>query len=95
MVVIISDCFGDIPSILKGLAHFNHAKHDVVFFKSGTEMNWNFLFEHGPALIVLKMLGLRHTVDPVHLREAYLENLREYREELLKVVINTGCSFFQ
>ena len=56
MVVIISDCFGDIPSILKGLAHFNHAKHDVVVFKSGILMNWNFLFEHGLALIALKML---------------------------------------
>ena len=28
LVIIISDCFGDIPSILKGLAHFNHAKRD-------------------------------------------------------------------
>jgi uncharacterized protein (DUF58 family) len=86
MVVIISDCFGDIPSILKGLAHFNHAKHDVVVFQIWHPDELEFPFRSWTRFDCLENAGLRHTVDPVHLREAYMENLREYREELLK-----GC----
>ena len=86
MVVIISDCFGDIPSILKGLAHFNHAKHDVVVFQIWHPDELEFPFRSWTRFDCLENAGLRHTVHPVHLREAYMENLREYREELLK-----GC----
>ena len=67
MVVIISDCFGDIPSILKGLAHFNHAKHDVVVFQIWHRDELNFLFVPGRDSIALKM-PLRRTVDPAHLK---------------------------
>ena len=86
LVVIISDCFGDIPSILKGLAHFNHAKHDVVIFQIWHPDELEFPFRTWTRFDCLENVGLRHTVDPVHLREAYMENLREYRDELLK-----GC----
>ena len=86
LVVIISDFFGDIPSILKGLAHFNHAKHDVVIFQIWHPDELEFPFRTWTRFDCLENVGLRHTVDPVHLREAYMENLREYRDELLK-----GC----
>jgi uncharacterized protein (DUF58 family) len=86
MVVIISDCFGDIPSILKGLAHFNHAKHDVVVFQIWHRDELEFPFRSWTRFDCLENVALRHTVDPAHLREAYLENLREYRADFLK-----GC----
>jgi len=86
LVVIISDCFGDVPSILKGLAHFNHAKHDVVIFQIWDRDELEFPFRSWTRFDCLENLGLKHTVDPAHLRDAYLENLREYREELVK-----GC----
>ena len=86
LVVIISDCFGDVPSILKGLAHFNHAKHDVVVFQIWHRDELEFPFRAWTRFDCLENAGVRHTVDPVHLREAYLENLREFREEFLK-----GC----
>ena len=85
-MVIVSDCFGDIPSILKGLAHFNHAKHDVVIFQIWHRDELEFPFQSWTRFDCLEQEGIRHTVDPQHLREAYLENLREYREELVK-----GC----
>ena len=75
--------FRDIPSILKGLAHFNHAKHDVVIFQPHRD---ELDFRNWTRFDCLESAGLQHTVDPAHLKEAYLENLQEYREELLK-----GC----
>ena len=86
LVVIVSDCFGDIPSILKGLAHFNHAKHDVVIFQIWHPDELDFPFRSWTRFDCLEHDSLRHTVDPMHLREAYLENLKEYRAELVK-----GC----
>ena len=86
LVIIISDCFGDIPSILKGLAHFNHAKHDVVIFQIWHRDELDFPFRSWTRFDCLEQEGLRHTVDPMHLKEAYLENLKEYRESLVQ-----GC----
>ena len=86
LVIIISDCFGDIPSILKGLAHFNHAKHDVVIFQIWHRDELDFPFRSWTRFDCLEQEGLRHTVDPMHLKEAYLKNLREYRESLVQ-----GC----
>ena len=86
LVIIISDCFGDIPSILKGLAHFNHAKHDVVIFQIWHRDELDFPFRSWTRFDCLEQQGLRHTVDPMHLKEAYLKNLKEYRESLVQ-----GC----
>ena len=41
----------------------------------------------------LRLLGGRskkHTVDPSHLRQAYLENLEKYRENFTKVATETA-----
>ena len=86
LVIIISDCFGDISSILKGLAHFNHAKHDVVIFQIWHRDELDFPFRSWTRFDCLEQQGLRHTVDPMHLKEAYLKNLKEYRESLVQ-----GC----
>lgn len=86
LVIIISDCFGDIPSILKGLAHFNHAKHDVVIFQIWHRDELDFPFRSWTRFDCLEQHGLRHTVDPMHLKEAYLKNLKEYRDSLVQ-----GC----
>ena len=86
LVIIISDCFGDIPSILKGLAHFNHAKHDVVIFQIWHRDELDFPFRSWTRFDCLEQQGLRHTVDPMHLKEAYLKNLKEYRDSLVQ-----GC----
>ena len=56
LVVIVSDCFGDIPSILKGLAHFNHAKHDVVIFQIWHRDELDCL-SFGRASIALRIRG--------------------------------------
>ena len=73
--MIVSDCFGDIPSILKGLAHFNHAKHDVVIFQIWHRDELDFPFRSWTRLR-LPEDAVKYTVDPMHLREAYLETLR-------------------
>jgi uncharacterized protein (DUF58 family) len=86
LVIIISDCFGDIPSTLKGLAHFKHAKHDVVIFQIWHPDELDFPFRSWSRFDCLENAGNQHTIDPAHLREAYLDNLKDYRKQLVK-----GC----
>ena len=69
----------------KRLGSFNHAKHDVVIFQIWHQdelVSISFLDRFD----CLEQQGLRHTVDPMHLKEAYLKNLKEYQESLVQ-----GC----
>ena len=33
LLIILSDCFGDVPTLLKALAHFRHAHHEILIFQ--------------------------------------------------------------
>lgn len=33
LLIIISDLFGDVEQLLKALAHFRHAKHEMIIFQ--------------------------------------------------------------
>ena len=84
LVIIISDCFRDIDSVMKGLAHFRHAKHDVVIFQLWDPDELDFPFKQWTRFDCLEISDKKHTVDPNHLRNAYLENLEKYREDFVK-----------
>jgi len=86
LVILISDCFGDLDSVMKGLAHFRHAKHDVLIFQIWDPDELDFPFKQWTRFDCLEDMDKKHTVDPTHLRQAYLENLKEYRENFTQ-----GC----
>ena len=86
LVVIISDCFAEVESLMKGLAHFRHAKHDVLIFQIWDPDELDFPFRQWTRFDCLEQAERKHTVDPNHLRQAYLENLRVFREDLTQ-----GC----
>ena len=82
MVVIISDCFGDVPELLKSLAHLRHARHEILIFQIWDKDELDFPFKQWTRFDCLEQAGNRHMVDPAHLRASYLENLERYREDL-------------
>ena len=86
LLVIISDCFGDVNKILKALAHFRHAHHEILVFQIWDRDELEFPFKGWTQFDCLERDGVKHLLDPALLREAYLENLSVYREELTK-----GC----
>ena len=86
LVIIISDCFGDVPALMKGLAHFRHAKHEVIIFQIWDRDELEFPFRQWTKFDSLEDSQF-HMVDPQHLRQAYMANLEKYRAELKK-----GCS---
>jgi uncharacterized protein (DUF58 family) len=86
LLVVISDGFGSVPELLNALAHFRHDGHEIIFFQLWDRDELEFPFRQWTRFECLERLSLQHTVDPAHLRAAYLEKLGEYREAL-----TTGC----
>jgi uncharacterized protein (DUF58 family) len=85
LLVILSDCFGDVPSLLKALAHFRHAHHEILIFQLWDRDELEFPFKQWTQFESLETEA-KHLLDPVLLREAYLANLETFRSELLR-----GC----
>ncbi len=86
MLVIISDLFGDVSALLKALAQFRHAHHEILIFQIWDRDELEFPFKSWTQFESLEMAGAKHLLDPVLLREAYLANLAKFRDELTR-----GC----
>jgi uncharacterized protein (DUF58 family) len=82
LIIILSDCFGDVQNLLSSLAHMRHARHEIVIFQIWDRTELEFDFRQWTRFDCLEVDGKKYLVDPNHLRGAYLENLEKYRAEL-------------
>jgi uncharacterized protein (DUF58 family) len=77
VVLILSDLFDDVDSMLAGLKHFRHRRHDVILMHILDPAELDFPF-HGPTLFK----GLEEMpevlADPRSLRQAYLREFGSY-----------------
>jgi len=87
LVMILSDLFGDVDQLMKSLAHFRHARHEVIIFQIWDPDELDFPFRQWTQFASLENSAQRHLVDPAQLRKAYLQKLQEYRDQLTR-----GCS---
>lgn len=87
VLIIISDLFGDVSELLRALAHFRHAHHEIIIFQIWDRDELEFPFKSWTQFEGLEPSGGKHMLDPVLLREAYLANLAKFRDELSR-----GCS---
>ena len=87
LLIIISDLFGDVDQLMKSLAHFRHANHEVIVFQIWHPDELHFPFRQWTQFASLESVSNRHLVDPAQIRRAYLEKLAEFRDQLAK-----GCS---
>ncbi len=86
MVIIISDCFGDVGQLLKALARLRHARHEIIIFQIWDREELEFPFKQWTRFDCLEEPNHRHMIDPAHLRASYMENLEKYRADLKR-----GC----
>jgi uncharacterized protein (DUF58 family) len=82
LLIILSDCFGDVKELLAALAHFRHAHHEMIVFQILDRAEVDFPFHHWTRFESLETEGEHQFVDPVYLRRAYLENVGRFQEEL-------------
>ncbi len=86
LLVIISDCFGEVANFLKALAHFRHARHEILVFQIWHPDELAFRFKGWTQFECMERDGVKHLLDPAILRQAYLANLEKFRTELTR-----GC----
>lgn len=82
LLIIISDCFGDAAELVAALAHFRHAKHEVLIFQVLDPDELEFPFRHWTKFESLELADVFRQVDAGQLRAAYLENLRRFEADL-------------
>lgn len=86
LIVLISDCFGDVGQLLRGLAHYRHANHDILVFQVWDRDELEFPFKRWHRFDSLERAGDHQLLDPAQLRRAYLQKLGEFRDQL-----KAGC----
>jgi uncharacterized protein (DUF58 family) len=81
VVIVLSDLFDDVPSLLAGLAHFRHRRHDVVLLHVLDRAELDF-----PFAAPTEFQGLEEfpevSADPQLIRRAYQRELAAFRESL-------------
>jgi len=85
VVLILSDLFDEVGSLMAGLKHFSHRRHDVILLHVLDPAELEFPFRN-PTMFQ----GLEQypdvLADPRSLRKAYLQEMDAFRNEIQK-----GC----
>jgi uncharacterized protein (DUF58 family) len=82
MVVILSDCFDEVPALLRALRHFRHRRHEVILFHILAPEEIEFPFKKWTQFRNLEVSGHRLLVDPQRLRKEYRLNFEKFCKEL-------------
>jgi len=85
IVVVLSDLFDDVDSMLAGLKHFRHRRHDVIVFHLLDSAELEFPFRQITMFKGLEALG-DVVAEPRSLRAAYLREVNSYLQR-----VRTGC----
>jgi uncharacterized protein (DUF58 family) len=85
VVLILSDLFDDVGSMLAGLKHFRHRRHEVILFHVLDPAEIEFPFNQTTLFKGLE--GLPEVLtDPRSLRKAYLAEFAAFQKQ-----VRTGC----
>ena len=87
LVLILSDCFGNELDLIRSLSHLRSRHHEVVVFQVWDRDELEFPFFERLRFDSLEDPANQRLVDAAHLRESYLEVLRDFRAQL-----EQGCA---
>lgn len=92
LVIIVSDFFDDINSILKSLKHFRYRKNEVIVFQILDPAERSFTF--GRDAIFKDMESLEEiTTQPFQIQKAYHEAIDEFINTIKKECLNSNIEY--
>lgn len=94
VVVILSDFFDDVDSIITGLKHFQYRRHDVLLFHVLDPAELDFSFSRPTIFRGLEEMP-RVTADPRSLRGAYVKEIEDYLRRLRTECRRIGIDYRQ
>jgi uncharacterized protein (DUF58 family) len=90
MVILLSDCFGDVSALRQTLEQFCYRGHDVVIAQILAPEELTFPFRREAFFQDLE-LRRRMQVNPNAVRKAYLEELRAFMQRLRTATTDIGA----
>ena len=82
VVILISDCFDDLDSLIRALSFYRLDHSEVVVFQIWDRDELEFPFRQRIEFRNLEAVGQTKMVDPAVLRRGYLERMNRFRMEL-------------
>jgi uncharacterized protein (DUF58 family) len=92
LVIIVSDFFDDIDSILKALKHFRYQKHEVIVFQILDPMERSFAF--GKDAIFRDMETKDElTTQPYQIQKAYKDAMTDFINRIKTECLNSNIEY--
>lgn len=92
LVVIISDFFDDINSVLKALKHFSYKKNEVIVFQILDPMEKTFSFGKDAIFKDLET-GDELATQPYQIQKAYREAMNEFTNKIKSECLNSNIDY--
>lgn len=92
LVIIISDFFDDINSVLKALKHFSYKKNEVIVFQVLDPMEKTFSFGRDAIFKDLET-GDELTTQPYQIQKAYREAMSEFTGRIKTECLNSNIDY--
>lgn len=92
LVIIISDFFDDINSVLKALKHFSYKKNEVIVFQVLDPMEKIFSFGKDAIFKDLET-GDELTTQPYQIQKAYREAMTEFTNRIKSECLNANIDY--
>jgi len=92
LVVIISDFFDDINSVLKALKHFSYKKNEVIVFQVLDPLEKTFSFGKDAIFKDLET-GDELTTQPYQIQKAYREAMGEFINRIKAECLNSNIDY--
>lgn len=82
MIIVLSDCFDQLPALMRAFQHFRHYRHEVILFHILAPEEIEFPFKKWTQFHNLEVAGDKRLVDPQQLRKEYLKNFQGFCKQL-------------
>lgn len=92
MVIIISDFFDDINSVLSAVKHFRYKKNDVILFQILDPMERSFAFGRDAIFKDLES-GEEITTQPFQIQKAYKEAMNAFTQQIKNECLNVNIEY--
>jgi hypothetical protein len=89
MVILLSDCFGDVDALKKSLEQYRHFGHDVIVCQILAPEELTFPFRRESFFQDLELFG-RMQINPNTVRKAYLQEFQAFMDRLRAAMTDIG-----
>ena len=91
MVMIFSDCFGDVDRMVSALKLLRLRGHDVMVFQVLAPEEQTFSFRNTAVFEDLERVAPRLRINPGQVRRRYLERFQAFQDKLRSELVRANC----